>query len=252
MKIAVISDIHGNMEALNAVLEDIKKQDINKILICGDLAMAGPEPVKTLDFIMEYAQNNDVEIIQGNTDEMLVKATGEADDKYTPPNKIMAESLFYAQKLLKPEHIEFLKVLPAQKTVKAGVSSILMVHGSPRKNNEDILPGMDEQALREIIKGVEEDIIVCGHTHLPAVYRIDDKAVINVGSVGRPFTEDQKACYAVIKYKNKRYKDFRVDLKRVEYDVESASSKLAEQSFEGADKLAQMLKKATSRYPEVV
>ncbi len=249
MNIAIISDIHGNMEALSAVLEDIKKQNIKKILICGDLTMAGPEPAETLDFIMDYAQNNDVEIIRGNTDEMLVKATGESDDEYTPPNKIMAESLFYAQKLLKPEHIEFLKNLPPQKTVKVGKSSILMVHGSPRRNNEDILPGMDEQALKEIVNGVEEDIIVCGHTHLPAVYRVSYKAVINVGSVGRPFTEDQKACYIVLKFDNKS-KDFRISLKKVEYDVESAAKKLAAQPFEGADKLAQMLIKATSRYPE--
>ncbi len=251
MNIAIISDIHGNMEALGAVLEDIKKQDINKILICGDLAMAGPEPVETLDFIMEYAKSNDVEIIRGNTDEMLVNATGEPDDKFTPPNKIMAESLFYAQKLLESEHTDFLKNLPPQKTINIGASSILMVHGSPRRNNEDILPAMKEQALREIISGVEEDIIVCGHTHLPAVYRVDHKAVINVGSVGRPFTEDQKACYVVLKFDSKS-KDFRINIKKVEYDVESAAKKLEEQKFEGADKLAHMLIKATSRYPEVV
>ena len=250
MKIAVISDIHGNMEALIPVLQDIQQEQAEQILICGDLAMAGPEPVETLDFMMKLAENPNIVIIQGNTDEMIIKSTGEANDPYTPPNKIMAESLKYAQQVIRQEQKEFLAQLPADKSLKVGEVSILMVHGSPRRNNEDILPAQDIEKISEMIAGTTEDIIFCGHTHLPAGYQIEKQTVVNVGSVGRPFTETPQACYALLVIPDLSKKEFEISHRFIDYNFQSAAEKLARQPFEGAAKLAEMLVKATSRYPE--
>ena len=76
MKAAVLSDIHGNLDALKAVLEDSKKEKADRIFICGDLAMAGPQPSETIDFLRKLSEEEDVTFIQGNTDEMIVKAVG--------------------------------------------------------------------------------------------------------------------------------------------------------------------------------
>lgn len=250
MKIAVLSDIHGNLDALEAVVTDLKNQEIKRIFICGDLAVAGPEPVETLDYITELSKRFNVTIIQGNTDEMVIKSTGSPEDKYTPPNKIMAESVKYAQKVLRADQKEFLEELPATYQETIGNLSILLVHGSPRKNNEDILPYMDLAKVKEMIEPAKEDIIFCGHTHLPVIYHIEKQTIMNVGSVGRPFTEKPKACYAILDYPDLSSNKFYIDHRFVDYDYESASKKLAALPFEGADKLAHMLIKATSRYPE--
>jgi putative phosphoesterase len=250
MKIAILSDIHGNLDALSEVIENIKKQKIDKIFICGDLAVAGPQPVETIDYVINLSKEFDVTVIQGNTDEMVVKSTGSPDDKYTPPNKIMAEAVKFSQSVLRDDQIEYLNKLPVNYKESVGNLNILLVHGSPRRNNEDILPDLPLEKIKEMIESTNEDIIFCGHTHLPAVYKINNQTVVNAGSVGRPFSESPKACYAVLTYEDETVKRFNIQHVNVSYNHEQAAEKLAKQGFEGSDKLAKMLLKATSRYPE--
>lgn len=236
MKIAVLSDIHGNMDALGAVLDDIKTKDVDRVFICGDLAMAGPEPSETVDFLREF----DAIIIQGNTDEMIVK-------DIVPPNEIMANSLCYAQEILSAEQKEFLGALPATHSEVIDGVSFLFVHGSPRRNNEDILPAKTLEEIAEIVEGASEDVIFCGHTHLPCGYQIKNKTVINVGSVGRPFSEVPESCYVTV---NVNKSEVEILHHFVPYDVTAASEKLRKTGFVGADVLADMLICATSRYPQ--
>lgn len=236
MKIAVLSDIHGNMEALDAVLEHIKTEKIDRVFICGDLAMAGPEPSKAVDFLMSY----DATFIQGNTDEMIVK-------NIIPPNEIMVNALKYAQDDLSDKQKDFLASLPFSHGEKIEDLNLLFVHGSPRKNNEDILPDQPSEKIAEMVENTTQDIIFCGHTHLPCGYQIKKQTVVNVGSVGRPFGEEPKACYVTV---NINKSEAEILHHFVDYDVKSASEKLAKLGFIGADKLAQMLISATSRYPE--
>jgi putative phosphoesterase len=250
MKIAVLSDIHGNLDALQAVMNDIRFNNIDKIFICGDLAMAGPEPAETVDFILDLIKKDNAVVIQGNTDEMIVKSTGSPDDKYTPANKTMAEALKYAQSVLRPDQKEFLYELPAKLTVKIGNLDILLVHGSVRANNEDILPDMNIEKVRKIINGASENIIFCGHTHIPVAYHVGKQTVINAGSVGRPFTDTPNASYVILNYPDLVGKKFDFNYRLVPYDHKSSAEKLRKLPFKGADKLAQMLIKAISRYPE--
>lgn len=236
MKIAVLSDIHGNMEALEAVLEHVKSENVSKIFICGDLAMAGPEPARTVEFF----RNFDATFIQGNTDEMIVK-------NIIPPIEIMANALKYAQDELNEEQKIFLANLPFSHSEKIEGLNLLFVHGSPRKNNEDILPEQNQAKIAEIIENTNQDLIFCGHTHLPCGYQIKKQTVVNVGSVGRPFCEEPKACYVTV---NINKSEAEILHHFVDYDVQSAAIKLAKLGFTGADKLAQMLLEATNIYHE--
>ncbi|MFA6989503.1 MAG: metallophosphoesterase family protein [Candidatus Gastranaerophilaceae bacterium] len=250
MKIAIMSDIHGNIEALNAVLEDIERENCEKMLILGDLAMAGPEPNETINLIKNLMDQKDIEIIQGNTDEMIVKHTDSPQDQYTPPNTIMLEALKYTQQVISDENKEFLTQLPPYKYLTIGQTNILIVHGSPRRNNEDILPGQPIESIVPMLSNINADLIFCGHTHLPAGYQIGDMTIVNDGSVGRPFTEEPKACYVVLDIPDLSKNEFGIEHKFIDYDFKQASEKLRKLPFEGADKLADMLIKATCRYPQ--
>ena len=243
MKIAVISDIHANLIALKTVLEDIKKQNCEKIFCLGDLAMAGPQPVETVDFIIKQT---DWTIIQGNTDKLIVDYSSELFENMMNTFPLMAKALREDVKVLSEDQKEFLRKLPPQKELEIEGVKILLVHGSPRRNNEDILPNLPIEQVEEIIDGVNADLILCGHTHMPAGYQTNTKqTVINDGSVGRPMTEDLKACYLILDIKNG---SFTAEHRLLDYDREKAAEIMRERNFDGAEGIANMLIKPSPRH----
>ena len=248
MKIAVISDIHGNMQALDAVLEDIKKENCDKIFCLGDLAMAGPQPSETVDKVEELISNTDFVCIQGNTDEMIAKCDNQILHLLEENNLVMARALEADVATLSERQKNFLLNLPAQKEFLIEGVKILLVHGSPRKNNENIYNDLKVEEVEEMISDTDANVIFCGHTHVPCGYQTNTKqTVVNVGSVGRPFSTEPKSCYAIIELHNA---EFTIKHNFVSYDVNMASELLKQRCFDGADKLAAMLIKATSRYPQ--
>ena len=243
MKIAVISDIHANLIALKTVLEDIKKQNCDKIFCLGDLAMAGPQPVETVDFIMKQT---DWTIIQGNTDKLIVDYSSELFENMMNTFPLMAKALREDVKVLSEDQKEFLRKLPPQKELEIEGVKILLVHGSPRRNNEDILPNLPIEQVEEIIDGVNADLILCGHTHMPAGYQTNTKqTVINDGSVGRPMTEDLKACYLILDINNG---SFTAEHRLLDYDREKAAKIMRSRNFDGAEGIANMLIKPSPRH----
>ncbi len=250
MKIAIISDIHGNLDALSEVLKDIKQENCTKIFCLGDIVMAGPEPIETLNKIHDLMKSQDFYIIQGNTDKMLSVFSFDTYNKILNTNYVMASAYLADSKLLSEADKEFLKTLPENKEIELFGIKILLVHGSPRKNDENIFPDMKIEEIEEIIKETNADIIFCGHTHKPCGYQTNtEQTVVNVGSIGRPFSVTPDSCYAILDI-NEQDSSFNIKHKYVKYDVKKASKKIEERNFEGADKLAKMLLKATSRYPE--
>ena len=243
MKIAVISDIHANLEALKTVLKDIEKEKCDKIFCLGDLAMAGPQPVETVDFIMKQ---KDWTIIQGNTDKLIVDFSQELFENMLNTFPLMAKAIKEDVKVLRDDQKEFLKNLPPQKELEIEGVKILLVHGSPRRNNEDILPNLPIEQVEEIIAGVKADLILCGHTHMPAGYQTRTKqTVINDGSVGRPMTEDLKSCYLILDIKDG---GFEAEHRLLDYDRQKASSIMRARNFDGADGIADMLIKPSPRH----
>lgn len=243
MKIAIISDIHGNMQALNAVLNDIEAEKCDKIFCLGDLAMAGPEPVETVKLIKKLYDEGHAkgtfELIQGNTDAMIGDFNQEIVNRVRSSFPIMSEALENDVKIMPEELKDFLNNLSKQAELEIEGLKVLLVHGSPRKNDENIMPNLPIEKVEEMIKDTDADVIFCGHTHIPCGYQTATKqTVVNDGSVGRPFTESPQACYVVAEFNNGA---FEVKHKFIEYDREKASEILAKREFKGADKLAEIL-----------
>ena len=228
--------------------ETNKKENCEKIFCLGDLAMAGPQPSETIDKIRELANDFDMTIIQGNTDEMIVNCDNQMLHLLEQNVPVMAHALENDVTVVTDEQKQFLASLPKQKELEIDGVKVLLVHGSPRKNNENIYNNLKIEEVEEMIAGTTADVIFCGHTHVPCGYQTNTKqTVVNVGSVGRPFSEEPKSCYAILEIKDG---GFWIKHNLVSYDVQTASKILAQRAFDGADKLAKMLISATSRYPQ--
>lgn len=243
MKVAVLSDIHGNMQALESVMADIKENNCEKVFCLGDLAMAGPEPTKVINFVK--SQSNWT-VIQGNTDKMIADFTPEILKNTEKAFPVMGHALADDVLFLSDDAKNFLKNLSPQKELNVGGVKVLLVHGSPRRNNEDILPDMPLEQIEEMIKNVDADLIFCGHTHVPAGYQTNTKqTVVNVGSVGRPMTKDAKACYCIADFENG---SFSIEHRLIDYNRELSAEIMRTRNFDGAEKLAEMILHPTSRH----
>lgn len=243
MKVAVISDIHGNFQALESVMNDMKSNNVEKVFCLGDLAMAGPQPRLIIDLI---SKRPDWVVIQGNTDKMIADFSPEIMENVKNIFPVMANALADDVYFIEDEMKDYLRSLPPQKELTVEGVKVLLVHGSPRRNNEDILPDLPIKKVEEILEGTDADIIFCGHTHIPCGYQTSKKqTVVNVGSVGRPFTQDPKACYVIAEFQDG---GFSIEHRFVDYDKEMAANILRAREFEGADKLAQMLISPSSRH----
>ena len=165
--VAALYDVHGNLPALEAVLAEVGDA---QLVFGGDMA-AGPLPAETLDRIMAL----DALVIRGNADRELLSDP--------LPSGGLIDDWVGAQ--LDDRHREFIAGLPEQVTVDVErVGSVLFCHGSPRSDEEMILKTTPDDWLREMLDGVEADIVVCGHTHMQFDRRVDRWRVVNAGSVG--------------------------------------------------------------------
>lgn len=243
MRVAIISDIHGNFQALEAVLEDMKTKQCTKVFCLGDLAMAGPQPRMLIEFVSK--QKNWV-VIQGNTDKMIAEFTPKLFEEVHSNFPVMANALADDVNIIEEDKKDYLRHLPAQKELEIEGVKVLLVHGSPRRNNEDILPDMPLKKVEKIISGTNADVIFCGHTHIPCGYQTNSKqTVVNVGSVGRPMHGEPKACYVIADFENR---EFSIEHRFINYNKDMAAEIMAQRNFDGCQKLAEMILNPTSRH----
>ena len=248
MKIAVISDIHGNIEALQSVLLNIRNEKCEKIFCLGDLAMAGPQPVETIEKIQDLIEKGNFYSIQGNTDEMICSFDAAQVEDLKKNNPVMGNALEDDKNIIPQKLKEFLCKLPPFLEIEQDGVKMLFVHGSPRKNNENIYPDLPLEKVEEMISGTKVDVVFAGHTHIPCGYQTNtNQTVVNTGSIGRPFTERPEACYVIIETNENG--TFTIKHNFVKYNKEKAAEILSKRKFQGAEKLAKMLLEPTERYP---
>ncbi|OOZ83810.1 metallophosphoesterase family protein [Bacillus cereus] len=181
MKIAIISDVHGNSHALKSVLEDIERRKVEMTINLGDSVYGPLNPLGTIEILM----NNEMIHIKGNCDRMLWE-----------PIQEQSATLTFVRNQLTENHIDWLKQHPFQFIV----DDILFCHGTPTSDEVYLLEEMGENGavlkseknILDQLKNIEQKIIVCGHTHIPrVVYLANGKIVVNPGSVGLPAYKDE-------------------------------------------------------------
>jgi len=206
MRILVISDLHANWPALEAVMA---AETFDRLLVGGDLVSYGPHPRQVVDFVRRHATL----AVRGNHDHALAHAV---DFRCAPSSKPLAEATRALHRtLLHPEDLDFLRALPLTVALEAPGHSFFCVHASPLDHlyRYTLMPDSPEDDLRHEIAPVHEDYVLVGHTHFPMSRRVGGQFVVNPGSVGQPRDGDPRASYAVIE-------DGVVTLKRTAYDVE--------------------------------
>jgi putative phosphoesterase len=186
MKIAALYDIHGNLPALEAVLKEVEQVQADIILIGGDI-VSGPLPVETLERLLTLGDK--VKYIRGNGEREVVAAF----DGQPLPESMSEEgkeiTRWTAQQLNRNQR-NFLASLPETITLHIdGLDDIVFCHATPRSDKEIFTAETHKNRLREIIADVQQDVIVCGHTHMAFERTLDGKSIVNAGSVGMPYGE---------------------------------------------------------------
>lgn len=211
MKIALISDIHSNIEALKAVLEDIDSRSPDRIYCLGDLIGYLNKPNE----VVELVRSRGITSIIGNNDEDIVFENYKENEIKKWTNSV-----------LKYENIKYIRSLPKTISLDVEDTKILLVHGSPSSNREYLREGK-ENTLK-IVEKYSGDILVAGHTHIPYVDYLDHKLMINTGSVGKPKYGTLNASYVIIEIVDG---DVEARIAEVEYDIEKVVSSLEEDEF---------------------
>lgn len=234
MKIAFISDIHGNAIALEAVLEDIEKHDIDKIYVLGDICYRGPEPRRSLDLVRSLH----TEVIKGNADEWVVRGVqeGEVPEKAL---ELMNLERQWIVSQLEPSDIDYLASLPAQLNVSIEDVEISAFHATPTSLFDIVLPNADDHQIEtSLMEAKEAQIYVYAHIHKPYIRFLNGKVIMNIGSVGLPFDGLTKSSYGLLEIEDGHIK---TSIRRVSYNLESVAALYHEVKYPNADMMSKII-----------
>jgi putative phosphoesterase len=217
MRLAIFSDIHGNLPALEAVLADAASRPFDRLYCLGDLVGYAPFPNE----VTERIRLEQIPTIMGNYDDGVGFerddcgcAYREADEKRRGD-----QSLAWTKAHVTAGNKAFLRTLAPEIRVEADGRRVLLVHGSPRKINEYLFEDRPLSSFQRLAASSNADIIVYGHTHKPYTKLVDDVWFVNVGSVGKPKDGDWRACYAILDTLART-----AEFVRVEYDLPRVTS----------------------------
>lgn len=237
MKIAFISDIHGNAIALEAVLEDIKKQGIDKTYVLGDICYRGPEPKRSLDLVRSLH----TEVIKGNADEWVVRGVreGEVADKVLG---LMNHERQWIVEQLEPSDIEYLEILPAQLNISIEDVEISAFHATPTSLFDIVLPNADDNQIETVLMHAQEaQVYVYAHIHKPYIRDLNGKVIMNIGSVGLPFDGLAKASYGLVDIEDGHLK---TSIRRVGYELERVVKLYHELNYPNAEMMSNVIRTA--------
>lgn len=188
MKLAIISDVHGNLYALRKVLEDIDDEKADLTICLGDLVGYGPHPNEVVATIIR----KNILCLKGNYDASVV----DGGFTYIRDNATNSFALPWAVEEVRAMNKYYLDNLPTSMTLEFNGKKIKFVHGSTNAINEYLLEDGDNTA--KVMEELEEDILVCAHTHIPSVKQFGNKLFINDGSVGKPKIGTPDATYCLL------------------------------------------------------
>lgn len=235
MRVAIFSDIHGNLPALEAVLSDIEADaEIERVYCLGDLVGYAPFPNE----VIERIQAAGIPTLMGNYDDGTGFDRDDCGCAYkVPEDRARGDQSFaWTKAHVTGENKAFLRTLHPEVRFTLGDRRILLVHGSPRRINEYLYEDRPRASFQRLAASSGADVIVFGHTHLPYTKLVDNVLFVNVGSVGKPKDGDPRACYAVL---TEREGKLDVTFRRVPYDIARVAVAIRQSSL--PDEFATML-----------
>ncbi|MET1009801.1 MAG: metallophosphoesterase family protein [Gaiellaceae bacterium] len=220
MRVAALYDVHGNLPALTAVLAEVEAAEVDAVVVGGDIAI-GPMPCATLDRLLALGER--ALFLRGNGDrEIAAEPAGSG---------LWVERTRWAAQQLDRGALAWLAALPDTQTVDVdGLGPVLFCHGSPRSDEEILTRISSEERVAAACAGVEEAVVVCGHTHVQFDREVAGTRLVNAGSVGMPYEAEPGAYWALLGPE--------VELRRTAYDLEAAAAAIRATGFPGAAELA--------------
>lgn len=241
MRIAIISDIHGNLTALDAVLADLRQQKPDVIYHGGDLAFGGCNPAEVIDCIVRQGWKG----VLGNTDEMLWDASARpaleaSASKLKPLFKVLFDLSGPATKqMIGPSRLEWLRALPTDLRFEdLRFQNLALMHASPGNLWRAPMDTADDAELETTYAPLKAEIVVYCHIHRPFIRKVGGMTVCNTGSVGAPYDGDPRASYLLIQ-------DGKPTIRRVAYDVEKEVGRLLASDYPQKEWIAEMRHKGS-------
>lgn len=228
MKIAALYDIHGNLPALKAVLEELEGIQPDVIVVGGD-SVSGPMPAQTLACLRQCAGN--VVALRGNADREVVAAFDGQPFALKLPEEVGEITRWVAHQLGSDER-NFLAHLPEQVAFSLeGLGEVLFCHATPHSDEEIFTPRTPQERLHLLFQDVEHQMVVCGHTHMQFELHIGDVHVLNAGSVGMPYADEPGAYWLLLGPEG-------YEFRRTAYDLGAAAQQIRSSGYPQAQDFA--------------
>ncbi len=224
MRLAALYDIHGNLPALDAVLDDVRQANVDQIVVGGDV-FPGPMSLEALSRLEQLSQP--VHFITGNGDRVVSTAKAGGDISEVPPP--FRDVVTWCAEILDDERAAKIKAWPATLRLRVdGVGDVLFCHATPRNDTDILTRRTSDDRLKPIFDGIA-DLVVCGHTHMQFDRTIGATRVVNAGSVGMPFAAP--GAYWLLIGPG-------VELRQTNYDLEAAATRIRATRYPKADDFA--------------
>jgi predicted phosphodiesterase len=231
-RIAALSDVHGNIAALEAVLADVAREKPDRIAVAGDLVLNGPEPVAVIDALRD-ASASGAAVIAGNTDIAVADFDFAAAFPWMTdgvPDAI-ADAADWAHDALGDERVEWLRALPSERRLRADDDTLVLIcHASPGSQTAGLDQNLDPSVTIERLARTDARVIVCGHTHLPEVRDLGFKMIVNTGSAGYVFDGDPTASWALIDIDGG---EVHAEIRRTEFDTLAVANAISARGLSG-------------------
>ncbi|HTI15793.1 MAG TPA: metallophosphoesterase family protein [Dictyobacter sp.] len=234
MRVAILSDIHGNQIALEAVLKDLSRQPaVDTVVIAGDLCLNGPRPREVLQIIQQLNYS----VIQGNVDTDIVEQPSTNGAK---KQSVIA----WTRKQIGQQGIDYLANLPFSHTItNPNGSDLLVVHANPLDQEEAIFENTPDSELEYFFQDLPSNIsaVAYGHYHVPYMRHWRHLLLVDAGSVGLSRDGDTQSAYAILNWQDHTWQ---VEHRRVAYDVEAVVNQLRKSGIPAVEKRIRVLTEA--------
>ena len=231
LRLALVSDIHGNLAALEAALAEIEQAAPDRILILGDLVQNGPRPAEVIEAV-QALEAAGAYVIAGNTDIAVADGDYAAAfpwiDEVPAAHRAVAE---WTREQLDDAQVEYLRRLPSERRVSHGDDLVLGTHGSPGSQTLGLPADLDPAITVQRVTRTDARVIACGHTHVAEVREFGQKLIVNPGSCGYAFDGTPDACWGLITLEEDEAPS--AELFRATYDPNPTAELVAERGLAG-------------------